>query len=102
MFVAGMGGLMLSDLKFACRQLRLNPGFTGIAVVTLALGLGATTAVFSFYNGMNLRWVPGVKDPHQLLFPGARHWHFSHPGYEFLRNNSTVFAELGAAARTPA
>jgi predicted permease len=55
----------MNDLKFALRQLLKSPGFATVAVLTLAIGIGANTAIFSVLNAVWLRSLP-VKDPHRL------------------------------------
>ena len=65
-----MGGI-LADLKFALRTLRRSPLFTLIAVLSLALGIGANTAIFSLMDQLLLRLLP-VKDPESLVMLSQR------------------------------
>src|SRR5688572_13930447 len=92
----------MNDLKFAYRQLLKNPGFTAVAVFTLALGIGANTAMFSFVNAILLRALP-YPEPERLVAVYENHvtngWfelHIGAPVLEEWRRQSTVFEELGA------
>ena len=86
------------DLKYALRTLRRNPGFAIAVVLTLALGIGANTAIFSVVNGVLLRPLP-IRDPEQLTFVG---WNFGKGGpsvlspfkIDYLRRHATSFAGL--------
>jgi len=61
-----MLGTLMQDLRFGARQLRTNPGFTAVAVLSLALGIGANSAIFQLVNAVRLRTLP-VRDPQELV-----------------------------------
>jgi predicted permease len=103
-----MNGLT-QDIRFGLRQLRRSPGFTAVAIVTLALGIGANTAIFTVVNALLLKVLP-VRDPSQLVAVGdptrvngqsdgtPRVDVFSYPLYKELRDHNSVFTGLYAAA----
>src|SRR5438067_4076179 len=93
---------MLSDLKFALRQLRKSPGFTLVAVLTLVLGIGLNTAIFSLVNDLFLRRLP-FKEPSRIVYldngDKARDLMdvgISAPRYQLYRDGQTIFDGLAA------
>src|SRR5437016_1032469 len=95
----------MSDLRYAFRQLLKNPGFTTVAVLTLALGIAANTTIFSFVNVLLLR-PPPVEEPGKLwqvwrqnLKGGSAfetYQGLTYPGYVYLRDHNQSFALLAA------
>ena len=101
------------DIRFGARMLAKHPGFTAIAVLTLALGIGANTAIFSLINQVLLRRLP-VQNPTELVIlraPGPMNGHvwsdgdeaqsFSFPMYRRLRETNQAFSGLLARFAVP-
>src|SRR5437763_3593103 len=93
---------MVSDLRFAFRKLRQSPAFTLSAVITLALGIGLNTAIFSLINDLFLRGLP-FKEPSRVmhLYAGDKERDLidipiSEPRYEHYRDGQTIFDGFAA------
>jgi predicted permease len=105
--------MLVQDTQFALRQLRKHPGFALTAVLTLALGIGATTAIYTLFDQMLLRSLP-VKEPTRLVMlhysgsdtgrlmsrGGSSGDYFSYPMYRNIRDRNSVFS--GVLATTQA
>src|SRR5688572_10941460 len=82
---------LVADVRFASRTLRKHPGFTAVAVLTLAIGIGANTALFTAVNTVLLRPLP-AQDPARLAYVSKpRGEDFSFPFYGRLRAAMTSF-----------
>ena len=93
---------MLRDVRYAARGLRKAPGFTTVAVLTLALGIGANTAIFSLANAFLLKPLK-IHNPEEVVGCYSVDSHkpdasraFSYPNYADLRDRNSVFSSLAA------
>jgi predicted permease len=91
---------MLADLHYACRSLRKAPGFAAIAILTLALGIGANIAIFTVVNAVLLRPLP-FQNPERLVRifddlngAGAKDVGMSEPEFEDLRDRAGLFDDI--------
>jgi predicted permease len=90
---------LAQDLRFGLRMLRKNPGFTAVAVLTLALGIGANTAIFSLLEAALLKALP-VKEPQRVVFlqcsneQGEAINAFSYPEFVYLRSHAHTLSAL--------
>jgi len=103
------------DLRFAMRALRKSPGFTAVAVLSLGLGIGANTAIFSLIHSLILRALP-VEDPRELVLlsdpasggvaaetrEGGERSLFAWQEFDALRKTNTVFSGMFAVQSSPA
>ena len=104
------GGLLQhlgQDLRYGLRSLRLSPGFAAVAILSLALGIGANTAIFQLLNAVRLRSLP-VRNPEELVYlkPSNSHGRsgnfrgsfaiFTNPIWEHIRDHQQAFSAIAA------
>ena len=91
-----MPDAILQDLRYAIRALRSSPGFAAVAILSLALGIGANTAIFSLIDSVILKTLP-VSHPEQLLqVTMEKNSSFTNPIWEQLRDHQDVFSGIFA------
>src|SRR5262250_1382060 len=94
---------LLQDLRYGLRMMGRSPGFTTVAVLSLALGIGATTAIFSVIDALMLRRLP-VRSPERLVmlsrvFPNGKNTSFLYAYFEGFRGLTEVFSGAYAVCR---
>ena len=95
--VAVVDGLVSLEVRYAIRRLAKNPAFTLVASLSLALGIGVITAVFTVFYAVLLRAL-SVRDPGALVVVSARNsgaqYSMSHPAYTYLRDHTSVLEDV--------
>jgi len=96
-----MADVVLQDIRYAIRALRSAPGFAAVAILSLALGIGANTAIFSLIDAVILKSLP-VRHPEELvqvMMGRESYVGFSNPTWEHLRDRQDVFSGIFAYSR---
>jgi len=99
--------VLLQDVRYGLRQLRKSPGFTAVAVLSLALGIGVNTTIFSFVNALLFRPPAGVEATDRLVsvwnrMASGHEMQFSYPDYIYFRDHNQVFSGFVAYSSDPA
>ncbi len=96
-----MSDALLRDLRYAIRSLRSSPAFAAVAILSLALGIGANTAIFSLIDSVMLRFLP-VSHPEELVqvWVDENSGYYTNPIWEQIRDRQDVFSAVSAFAGT--
>jgi len=95
--------MIFNEIRFALRSLLKTPGFTAVAIIVLALGIGANAAVFTIVNATVIRPTPGESGPEPVVGlysrdktkPGS-YRSFSYPDYRDIRARNPIFSDMAA------
>src|SRR5580700_4862204 len=93
---------LTQDVRYALRILKNSPGFAAVAILSLALGIGANIVIFSLVDAVILKYLPVVRPAELMqLQYGAPDWNdesssFANPAWEQVRDHQDVFAEMFA------
>src|SRR5262249_50057669 len=86
-------GSLTRDIRYSLRTLRRSPGFTTVAVLSLAIGIGANTAIFSLLDKVVLKMLP-VREPERLVLFDWRGTGFTYNQYKHLRDDVPLFEAI--------
>src|SRR5438067_6698561 len=94
------------DVRMALRTMAKTPGYAGIVILTLALGIGANTTIFSWINAALLNPVPGLAKPNEVVAlsldsDAANPFPFTYPDVQSLRDDQQSFVDLTAVNVAP-
>jgi len=92
-------GTILQDIRYGIRMLRKKPGFTAIALITLAIGIGANTMMFSIADWLLFLQPRHVKNYEQLAYCDVRHAYVHYPAYVTIRDSVLAFSDVMAQTR---
>src|SRR5687768_5492559 len=98
---------LIQDVRYALRAFAKAPGFTLVALVTMATAIGANATVFSFINALLLSPPAGVRSPSTLVsvytsdFSSGPYGDSSYPDFESIRASASIFSELAASQQQP-